>query len=258
MKHRQIGTVQSKRWLTDTVFELCLSFNESDLALKPGQFIELSCKGRESVFLNRPFSPFYEKKQRWHFLIQQKGKGTSNLADLEKNDTLTALAPLGKPFPSPSSKEKILLIAGGVGLAPIYYYISTYLPQNPQLSITLLYGTTREEDRITLPSFTENITLFYHADQSVSGLAKNLFEYYQTLPAIEFDQAILCGPLPMMKAFSSHFIKENKPHYVSLEIMMACGVGFCKGCSISTAVGMKNVCSDGPVFDGSQLDWNML
>lgn len=258
MKHRQTGTVQSKQWLTESVFELCLVCHEFPLSIQPGQFLELSCHGREPVFLNRPFSPFYHQDQQWHFLIQKKGRGTTNLADLEKHDSVTVLAPLGKPFPAPSPKASILCIAGGVGLAPIYYYLSTYLPKIPQLSITLLYGTTREEDNIVLPNYQDAITIYHHADQSLSGYAGNLFDYYLTLPQITFDQAIICGPLPMMKTFSNHFIKENKTHYVSLETIMACGMGFCKGCSISTAVGMKTVCNDGPVFDGCQLDWNML
>lgn len=258
MKHPAIGTIKSNQWLTPNVFELVISFPENTLEIKPGQFVELTCQGSHALYLNRPFSPFMVKEKDWYFLIQKKGKGTENLSHLKVGDPITMLAPLGKPFLPPSSDSKVLLIAGGVGLAPIYFYISYYLPDYPNSRMTLLYGTTRNEDKIQLPGMMNQIQYYYYADDSSPVKNSNLFQYYQTLPAIASDMVYVCGPLPMMRSFSRQLTKENKPHYVSLEIMMACGLGFCKGCSISTSEGMKSVCSDGPVFDGRELDWNLL
>ncbi len=258
MKHPVIGTVKNNRWLTPNIFELMVAFPDHSMEIKPGQFVELQCQGNHPVYLNRPFSPFMIRRQDWYFLIQNKGKGTNNLSHLQPGDKITMLSPLGKPFLPPTADNKILLIAGGVGLAPIYYYISHYLPLYPKLSITLLHGTSFEEDKIELPGYLDVLQYYFHADQSASQTNSNLFQYYQTLPKIDFDTAFVCGPLPMMRAFSRYFTKENRIHFVSLEMMMACGLGFCKGCSISTSDGMKSVCSDGPVFDGSELDWNLL
>jgi len=258
MKHPVEGKIRKNRWLTPTLFELEIDFPTISQPIFPGQFVELECKGKAPVFLNRPFSPFRIQNDTWTFIIQYKGKGTSNLSELRAGDTIRMLSPLGKPFPGLDQHRRVLLIAGGVGIIPLHFYLSRILVQPSETTISLVYGTTREEDRIDLSGLPFHVQVLYHADQSNKEENTNLFQFYLQLPSISFDTALICGPLAMMKAFSRHFTKENKLHFVSMEIMMACGLGFCKGCSISTSEGMKSVCSDGPVFNGTLLDWNLL
>ncbi len=224
----------------------------------PGQFVMLSCPGPSMTYLRRPFSVASFHEDTIEILYRVIGKGTFNLALLKENDYLDFVAPCGRGFDIPS-KKTILLIAGGLGSAPLGYLAEYLLRYHPEKQLYFYYGTTHMHDRVTF-SRLENqaVHFFHHSDDHGEGYP-HLFSYFlDHLPSEKPDHVFCCGPTALMQSVSTWSQKHNLPLQVSLESRMACGTGACYGCSISTQEGMKSICYDGPVFNSHILDWNEI
>ncbi|MGB9823896.1 MAG: dihydroorotate dehydrogenase electron transfer subunit [Candidatus Hydrothermia bacterium] len=213
----------------------------TDIAVKPGQFFEIRVREDFEPFLSRPFSVFFSSGEEIWFLIKIVGKGTRILSELKNGDTLSLLGPLGNGFPE---VESPVLVAGGSGIAPLYFYatlrgfksFSWGLPSLPSKEFLRLF------EGLNIEIFTED------GSSGKKGLVT------EGLKIGEGDILFACGPIPMIKA-----LKEKVPHeqsFVSMESVMACGFGICFGCAIKkrNAPGYFRVCKDGPVFRLSDID----
>jgi dihydroorotate dehydrogenase electron transfer subunit len=94
------------------------------------------------------------------------------------------------------------------------------------------------------------------------GFVTDLLERYMDLPDVDPSAIFACGPIPMLKKVASMAGEKNIPCHVSLEAVMACGIGACQGCAVKAGSREKSpyfhVCKDGPVFDARGLDWDQL
>lgn len=223
--------------------------------MMPGQFAQLRVDGSKETFLRRPISiNFVDTKlnQIW-FLVQLVGAGSRALGRLREGDTLNALLPLGNGFSMPVSAEKThLLVGGGVGTAPLLYLGAqmNLMGMRP----TFLLGARTKDMLLQLEDF-ERVGDVYVTTEDGSAGEKGFVTQHSILFKQHFDRISVCGPSPMMKAVARFARANSVPCEVSLENMMACGLGACLCCVEKTVKGNVCVCTEGPVFDINELTW---
>jgi dihydroorotate dehydrogenase electron transfer subunit len=223
-------------------------------AAHPGQFAMLKCGG--GAFLRRPLSihRISQDKTQIAFLFAVIGKGTDWLSRAIPGDILDILGPLGNGFNLMSSSREILLVAGGLGLAPLVFLAEQAGEKG--ICVNLAYGTATDQrygkellpKGIRLVEFTDNGSCGRH------GLVTECVpDFLETV-----DQIFVCGPLTMYRALSKQQNLGGKNVQVSLETRMACGLGVCYGCTVRTGSGLKQVCHDGPVFNLDDVVWEEM
>ena len=220
----------------------------------PGQFVEIRVDGSPTTFLRRPISINFvdtEANELW-LLVAVVGDGTRQLSRLQKGDTLNCLLPLGNGFTMPQKQaERILLVGGGVGVAPLLY-----LGQEMKLmgaEPTFLLGARSAKDLLMLDAFKAVGRVFITTEDGSKG-EKGFVTDHSIWQQESFDLVSTCGPGPMMKAVARLSKEKGVPCEVSLENRMACGVGACLCCVEKTKdKGNVCVCTEGPVFDAERI-----
>lgn len=255
-KHIVDLQVVSKEVLGDRFVLLkCTDPKASLPPMMPGQFAQLRVDGSKETFLRRPISINFvdtQKNEIW-FLVQLVGSGSRALGRLQEGDLLNALLPLGNGFSMPTSAEKKhLLVGGGVGTAPLLY-------MGAQMNLlgfrpTFLLGARTADMLLQLEDFKRVGDVYVTTEDGTMG-EKGFVTQHSVLFKERFDRISVCGPSPMMKAVA-RFAKQNGVACeVSLENMMACGLGACLCCVEKTVKGNVCVCTEGPVFDVNELTW---
>ena len=223
----------------------------------PGQFAEIRVDGSPSTFLRRPISINYVDRSRnevW-FLIQLVGDGTRRLAEATKGDIINIVLPLGNGFTMPQiPSDKLLLVGGGVGTAPMLY-LGEQLAKNDSKP-TFLLGARTDKDLLQLDDFASYGEVYTTTEDGSYG-EKGYVTQHSILNKIKFEQIYTCGPKPMMMAVAKYAKSNNINCEVSLENMMACGVGACLCCVENTDEGHLCVCKEGPVFNINKLLWQI-
>lgn len=223
----------------------------------PGQFAEIRVDGSPTTFLRRPISINYVDRQRnevW-FLVQLVGDGTKQLGKIKAGDTINVMLPLGNGFTIPSHpSDKLLLVGGGVGTAPMLY-LGEQLAKNGSKP-TFLLGAKTDKDLLQLEQFATYGDVYTTTEDGSHG-EKGYVIQHSILNSIQFEQIYTCGPKPMMMAVAKYAKSKNIACEVSLENMMACGVGACLCCVENTAEGHLCVCKEGPVFNINKLLWQI-
>lgn len=220
----------------------------------PGQFVEVAVE-RARVLLNRPFSVYYSNPHRLELLVAPLGRASSELAKYNTGDSLRVIMPLGKGFSQPAKGSRVLLVGGGVGIAPLYYQACSLAEAGVHAEV--LYGMRTAPDRSLCDRFEKVCPLHLCTDDGSTGFHGVVTDHPVFNPA-NFDAIQICGPMPMMKACARK-IREaavSALTEISLENHMACGLGACLCCVEDTAdKGNVCVCKDGPVFNLNQLKW---
>ena len=250
-------TVAEVQYLHDLYVLLKLTDSEPLPEMFPGQFVEIKVEGSPQTFLRRPVSINYvdrEKNQLW-LLIKKVGEGTHKLAELKVNDKLNLVFPLGNGFsPVQRPGEKVLLVGGGVGVAPLLDY-GKYLRDNGAKPYFLL-GARSKSDLLELDLFQALAPVCVTTEDGSEG-EKGFVTQHSLLANEKFDRISVCGPKPMMVSVAKYAKSTSTPCEVSLENMMACGLGACLCCVEKTVKGNVCVCKEGPVFDINDLTWNI-
>ena len=213
----------------------------------PGQFAEIRIDGSPTTFLRRPISINYVDRQRnevW-FLIQLVGDGTKRLAQVNRGEIINVVLPLGNSFTMPEKpSDKLLLVGGGVGTAPMLY-LGEQLAKN---------GSNK--DLLQLEDFAAYGEVYTTTEDGSHG-EKGYVTQHSILNKIKFEQIYTCGPKPMMMAVAKYAKGNDINCEVSLENTMACGIGACLCCVENTTEGHLCVCKEGPVFNINKLLWQI-
>jgi dihydroorotate dehydrogenase electron transfer subunit len=176
------------------------------------------------------------------------GAGTLWLSQRQKGDKLDLLGPLGNGFSVQPASKKILLAAGGIGIAPLVFLAQKALGSGKL--VNLLLGARAKEvlyPKELLPEGIETLTATEDGSYGEKGKVTDILPKYVDWA----DQVYACGPLAMYQSIAkqSKQWRIKSPIQISLEVRIGCGIGACFGCSIKTENGMKQVCRDGPVFN---------
>ena len=221
----------------------------------PGQFAQLRIDDSKDTFLRRPISlhSVDDEKNEVNFLVQKVGKGTASLWKKEPGSVLNVILPLGKGFTMPASpKQSVLLVGGGVGIAPLLFMGEEM--QRMGARPTFLLGARSRSDLLRLDAYRACGEVYVTTEDGSEG-EKGFVTQHSILQRERFDSIAVCGPKPMMKAVASYAKTTGTPCEVSLENVMACGLGACLCCVEETKDGNVCVCKEGPVFDVEKLKW---
>jgi dihydroorotate dehydrogenase electron transfer subunit len=209
----------------------------------PGQFFQLRVHDGLDPFLNRPISIASYSHNKVLLIVKVVGKGTEMLSRKNEGDSLVMLGPFGKGIKP--KKKKSLVIAGGIGVAPLYF-LAEYL-KKMRVTFTFLYGTKTTEDFI----LKRNIIML--AKESIfvteQGFKKKqtVVSALQEIDLRDYEVAYACGPKEMFIELQK--LNLSLPIYAFCEDFLGCGCGLCLGCAIKYQGVYKRVCEDGPVFE---------
>lgn len=222
-------------------------------AMLPGQFVQVAIEAPD-VFLRRPISinSVDTAANELTLLVRNAGKATSRLIAMSTGATLNLILPLGNGFTTNfNSGSRLLLAGGGVGVAPMLY-LGQYLRESG-LHPEFLLGARSATDLLQLDMFEKIGPVHICTDDGSAGI-HGLVTQHPVLNE-NLDFIFCCGPAPMMKAIATIARGRGVECEVSLENMMACGLGACLCCVEKTVKGNVCVCTEGPVFNINQLTW---
>ena len=251
-------TLRSTERISDRHVLMKLTHDKSLPEMLPGQFVEVRIDQTPSVFLRRPISICFVDRtanELW-LLVATIGDGTRWLGSLQPGDTVNCVLPLGNGFEKPSGKtagSKLLLIGGGVGVAPLLYLGAMLKDQDRE--VTFLLGGRSAKDVLLLDEFKKYGRVCVTTEDGTLG--EKGFVTNHSVLSDDFDKIYTCGPTPMMKAVARYANEKGIDCEASLENMMACGLGACLCCVEKTTEGNLCVCKEGPVFNIKRLLWQI-
>lgn len=250
-------TVNSVEALSDKHVLIKLTDDKPLPEMLPGQFVEVRVDNSPSTFLRRPISinnVDYDHNELW-LLVAAVGDGTRQLQKLQKGDRLNCMMPLGNSFTMPTEcSEKVLLVGGGVGVAPLLYFGKRIKAMGGEP--TFLLGARSAKDVLERELFEQVGRVLITTEDGSEG-EKGFVTNHSVLAQEHFDRISTCGPKPMMMAVARYAFKNDIECEVSLENKMACGVGACLCCVEKTVEGNKCVCKEGPVMNIKKLTWQI-
>ncbi len=254
----KIVSVVENRQISPDFFLLSFKWKKTWGEPKPGQFLELKVNNSTTApLLRRPFafSGYDVDKEVASIIYQVKGISTKDMATLSQGDTISVLGPLGNAFNLSGDAKSIIAVAGGVGLGPILF--AAHKRGEEGHPVKLITGF-RDEKSIPDSFIWAGVDTAVCTDDGSHGFKGNVVEYLKTLPKDELNECTIwaCGPTPMLSSLHSFSGESNCGCEVSMEELMACGLGACMGCVIETTDGLKRVCKEGPIFKSGDIIWS--
>ena len=236
---------------------------------QPGQFYMLSTFGKVGTssshedihdpFLKRPFSLFRKTRKGLQILFRIRGRGTAMMRELKKGSRVDVFGPLGNSYPPPLRNKTPLIIAGGIGIASLFYFAEGLSKAKKKAYIS--YGVRSENELFMveeLKRFAKELSISTDDGSCgergcVTDMVGGLLSH---IPSLGTNSVIYaCGPRKMLEAVSEMARQRGIEAYLSMEEVMACGVGACLGCVVRTVNGYKRVCKEGPIFEAKEIVW---
>lgn len=252
------GIVVSNTPLTDRLFEMVLEVSDIPAKVRGGQFVHVQIPGMEGHMLRRPFSVYYvdSKASTLGILYQVVGFGSARFSELVPGSKVQVIGSIGNPWHAPSGIKRALLTVGGVGAAPLFMHASELVASGVQVDVVM--GAQTKDALVAKERYTQLLGCepFIATDDGSYGHHGFVTDLVvERLAQGEYDYAACCGPAPMMRIVSEKTLAAGIPSFVSMEQRMACGIGACLGCIVSTVDGNRRSCVDGPVFDAQKVVW---
>lgn len=226
-------------------------------SVRPGQFVHLRVTESRDLILRRPFSVHRAEGDTIEILYQVLGEGTLRLAEKEPGDTsMDLVGPLGHGWWVPEGAAHALIVTGGLGAAPLGM-LAEQLAESGVAAVTAMGAPTAS--RLVARDLYESVTrrVEVATDDGSAGVHGFVTAVTSRLFAEEhFDVVYTCGPEVMQRSIVTQAREAGVPCQVSLERLMACGIGACLSCVVTTTEGRKRACVDGPVFDAGEVCWD--
>ncbi|MDD5465592.1 MAG: dihydroorotate dehydrogenase electron transfer subunit [Candidatus Omnitrophica bacterium] len=230
----------------------------------PGQFVNIKVNNGLEPLLRRPISVHRVKGRKVKLFYEVVGAGTQVLSQRKPGELLDIIGPLGNGFDYRGAIKakagKNILVAGGMGVAPLVFLAQRLLrPSGAGNDTIILIGAKTKKQVLCAQEFKAlGCTVRLATDDGSVGFRGKVTDLLkQQLSVTGHRSSVIytCGPRAMLKAVSE-IARENKINaQLSLEEHMACGIGACLGCVVSTKDGYQRVCKDGPVFLSQELIW---
>lgn len=256
-------SILSKEFLREKFFKLAFSSAAIAKAAKPGNFVHIRVSEDDYPLLRRAFSIHHvdKSKNRFEILFKVVGKGTEILSQKCPGENLDVMGPIGNEFSLPRQNKQIMLVAGGMGIAPLWFLLSRFSNKLKKDGMVFFLGARSKKELIYIDKLKKTgIELIVTTDDGSSGKKGLVTEIFlKEIEKRNIDPKKLavysCGPQSMLSRMSQIAGKLDFSCQVSLENHMACGVGVCWGCVVKHKDGTyKRICADGPVFDARELN----
>jgi len=252
----------SKEKLGEGIFKLNLSSPLIPKGAKPGNFVHIKVNPHPHPLLRRAFSIHNVDKQKRSFevLFKVVGKGTEILAKKSAGEVLDILGPVGNNFSHPQTGKTVMLVAGGMGIAPLWFLFTNLVKKIDKEKLIFFLGAKTQDELLygkKLKQWGANLVVTTDDGSfGTKGLITDVFlrEIKKRKHTSGKLMVYSCGPPDMLKKMSEISKRYDFSCQISLEGGMACGVGACWGCAVKLENGgYKRVCIDGPVFDAKEV-----
>lgn len=231
----------------------------------PGQFIMLQVADRMDPLLRRPFSihkliMHQEKLRGLELLYKVVGAATGMISQLNPGDRVNILGPLGNGFFIGEHVRNAFVVAGGIGVAPMPFLVSTLLDRAVDRSaLNVFIGGRSKNDLLCVQDFADmGLSVRTTTDDGSSGDQCLVTDPVEAeIFHLKPDIVYACGPMEMLSCVIGIAEKHDVECQVSIETMMACGMGACLGCAVGQRADPHkylHACLDGPVFDSRFLN----
>ena len=254
-KLRESVVVLSNVAIAPDVWMVKLEAPQAAVVLQPGQFVHLFID--EKLTLRRPFSVCRVDGSAIFIMYAVVGKGTRMLTTKEAGDaSMNIIAPCGNRWPLPDQSSQSLLVGGGLGAAPLGMFAHELFDKGYDFHFI---QAARNADLVIGRGFHDDSwrAISYATDDGTLGYRGLITEPVREKLASEaFKTVYVCGPEIMQRAVVDVCKEFDVDVYVSLERLMACGIGACLSCNVLTKKGPKKVCVDGPIFDARDLEFS--
>lgn len=221
-----------------------------------GQFVHVRTPA--DITLRRPFSvAAVTGPGRFELLVRRRGAGTGALVSLPAGTPVSVLGPRGNAFTLPEPGRTAVLVGGGIGVAGLRLLAQTLAERGSRLVVLVGARTDASLLDRALPRPTPDglVRVEVATDDGTRGLRGTVCDLLErALPELARPARVYCcGPASMLKGASRTALAAGHACEVLIEEIMACGVGACRGCVVSTRRGYRTACSDGPVFDAADV-----
>lgn len=254
-----ITTIRENRQISPTFYLLTFDWRSDWGTPAPGSFLEVRVSDSIAPLLRRPLGfSFYDPNLCLAGLIyEQRGTATAILTNKKSGDPLDIIAPLGTTFgvtATPSTPPtKVLAVGGGVGLGPALFAAQVAHDNGTPYELILGY---RNKSLVPNLDFAEHLNPVICTDDGSVGYKGNVVSYMSEQKENKGATIQACGPIPMLAACHRFAETASLVCEVSMEEMMACGVGACSGCVVEMSSGdLTRVCKEGPVYNSKELSW---
>jgi dihydroorotate dehydrogenase electron transfer subunit len=259
MYHEKAKILWNKR-AGNEYYRIGLTCHRGYSGATPGQFIMLNFPGRMVPFLPRPFSIHRiiktgNRTSGIELLYKVVGEGTKMLSGHGKGDVVNILGPLGNGFIFSNHYKRVFIVAGGIGVAPMLFLASYLKTKGTDPSECMVFLGGRSKNDLLCSDDFLRMGMKIHITTDDGSAGDQCFVTHPLETVLERDRPDIiytCGPLEMLKCVAGIAEKHTVPCQVSIETVMACGMGACLGCAVERKEASGNymhVCVDGPVFD---------
>ena len=257
-----VSNVLDQNRITDHIFRMRLHAETIARESRPGQFVHMRVTDGIDPLLRRPFSIHRVDREEGviELLYRVVGRGSEMMSRMERGDKCDLMGPLGNGFDTDVSCSGALIIAGGMGIAPVFFLIDALLESKKR--ILLLWGARTSDEIFDVAELEKRGVDVRSATEDGSlglcGLVTDLLdETFQQFKNPMDMEGFVCGPKPMLRCVQDYKHTLTMHWQVSMEEHMACGMGVCMGCGIKLKnESFRMARTDGPVFDLAEVELN--
>lgn len=248
--------ILSNQRIARDYFKLSLFSKRIPPAAKPGQFVQIKISDKDTPLLRRPLGIHHISPRTFEVLFRVVGEGTRILSQRKPGEYLDIIGPLGNGFDLTVKASAPILVAGGMGVAPLVFLAEKLAYRK---TLVLLGAKTKNEILCDDEFRKLGCRIEASTDDGSKGFKGKVTDLLKKILPLAVSNKRLaiyaCGPRPMLKEISAISKQYNIPAQVSLEEHMACGIGACLGCAVNTKKGFQRACKEGPVFDSKEIIW---
>lgn len=234
--------ITSVRTVARGMMVVSMEAPEIATTVRAGQFVNLGLAG---PLLRRPFSVYRVDGDRIEVVLKAVGVGTAQLLALQPGDVVSCLGPLGHGFELGAGPRSVVLVSGGLGVAPMP--LAATEARALGMRVTWVHGARTSDELCTESDGDEVIWATDDGSRGFQGTAVSA--------APDGDVVLACGPNRMLGA-----VAERWPEaLVAVETYMGCGTGVCLGCAVPLMRGgYDRACKEGPVYRAAEVEWATL
>jgi dihydroorotate dehydrogenase electron transfer subunit len=257
-----IAKILSHAPVSDCFFELAFAWDAAAGPVLPGQFCTIRVSPYSAPLLRRPFafSRYDEKAGVAAIAYKKRGPATELLSCKPSGETIDVIGPLGNDFFrfATAGYTHVYLVAGGTGFGPIAFLANHCAQRN--LACTVILGC-RTRSQLPRLNIVPSVKAVVCTDDGTEGIHGTPLTYLAALSPPQYTSSAVfsCGPAPLLAGCHEWALARGLSCFVSMEQVMACGVGACMGCAVRVtdagANGFARACTEGPVFDSRRILW---
>ena len=245
--------------------------NVGDLAslCKPGNFVAINVGGdSSSMILRRAFAISRVSVNStlggtMEIIAAPHGQGSKWLCAQGEGVVLDIVSPLGTAFGIPTESVPVLLVGGGYGSAPLFGLAEVLNARGCRVDMLLGASTASKIYAPMEGKRAVNSMRIFTEDGSMGQAGRVTDPIAEIIKDLDIAVVYSCGPMAMLSAITKITDSLSVVHQCAVEEAMACGIGVCMTCVLPVenedgTVSMLRSCIDGPVMDGSKVQWNLV